>query len=219
MTKRDGGPLRSKSFSAGDSPIPPGATSAGSRSDAKKPVSVRRGLFGWFVVITGAVAVALIVQATTAQAYWIPSTSMETTLHVDDRVLVNKWSYRLHSIHRGDIVVFARPKDMASADKDLIKRVIGLPGEKITIANGHVYVNNHALVEPYVNAGNFTEVHPGRDACTPQAPCLIPKGDIWVMGDNRLISEDSRYFGPIPESSVVGRAFFRIWPLNRLGSL
>ena len=182
--------------------------------------AVRRSVIAWFVVIVGAVSVALILQATTAQAYWIPSTSMESTLHVDDRVLVNKWSYRLHPIHRGDIVVFTRPKDMdSSLDKDLIKRVIGLPGERITIANGHVYVDNHELVEPYVNAGNLTEVHPGPYACTLKAPCVVPAHDIWVMGDNRLISEDSRYFGPIPESSVVGRAFFRIWPLNRLGSL
>jgi signal peptidase I len=189
------------------------------KQDRRAP-SVRRNVLAWVVVIAGAVAVSLIVQATSAQAYWIPSTSMETTLHVDDRVLVNKWSYRLHPIHRGDIVVFTKPKDMpASADHNLIKRVIGLPGETIKIANDHVYVNGHQLIEPYLNASDITQVHPGPFACTPKVPCKVPAHDIWVMGDNRVISEDSRYFGPIPQSSVVGRAVFRIWPLNRLGSL
>ena len=144
---------------------------------------------------------------------------MESTLHVGDRVLVNKWSYRLHDVHRGDVVVFTKPKDEpASNINDLIKRVIGLPGETVTIANNHVYINGHQLNEPYLDAGAVSVAVPGTWACTPQAPCKIPKGQVWVMGDNRTDSEDSRYFGPIPESSVVGRAFFRIWPLNRIGT-
>ncbi len=180
----------------------------------------KRNAIEWIVVIAGAVAVALIIQATSFQAFYIPSKSMESTLHVGDRVLVNKWSYRLHPIHRGDIVVFTKPKgELADNINDLIKRVIGLPGDTITIANNHVYIDNHQLVEPYLTADEITQVHPGPYACTPQAPCKIPPKEIWVMGDNRVFSEDSRYFGPIPESSVVGRAFFRIWPLNRIGSL
>ncbi len=200
-------------------PPPPDAGSAVTPGGGKRPHSVRRNVVEWFVVIAAAVTVALVVQATSAQAYWIPSTSMETTLHVQDRVLVNKWSYRLHPIHRGDIVVFSKPKNMVSTDHDLIKRVIGLPGETITIANDHVYIDGHQLIEPYLSAIDVTQVHPGPYACTPKVPCVVPHHDIWVMGDNRTLSEDSRWFGPIPESSVVGRAFFRIWPLNRLGSL
>jgi len=186
----------------------------------KKKDPWKRNAIEWIVVIAGAVAVALIIQATSFQAFFIPSSSMESTLHVGDRVLVNKWSYRLHPIHRGDIVVFSKPKgELASNINDLIKRVIALPGETVTIANNHVYINNHQLTEPYLRPQDVTTVHPGPYACTPQAPCHIPKGQIWVMGDNRVFSEDSRYFGPIPESSVVGRAFYRIWPLTRLGSL
>ena len=196
-----------------------GADIEGAGSTKKKD-PWKRNAIEWIVVIAGAVAVALIIQATSFQAFYIPSQSMETTLHVGDRVLVNKWSYRLHPIHRGDIVVFSKPKgELASNINDLIKRVIGLPGETVTIHDNHVYINNHRLIEPYLRPQDVTTVHPGAFACTPKAPCKIPKGEIWVMGDNRVFSEDSRYFGPIPESSVVGRAFFRIWPLNRLGSL
>ena len=202
-------------------PMPAGSDDgAGTVVPKTKSDPWKRNAIEWIVVIAGAVAVALIIQATSFQAFFIPSSSMETTLHVGDRVLVNKWSYRLHPIHRGDIVVFSKPKgELANNINDLIKRVIGLPGETVTIANNHVYINNHQLIEPYLRPEDITTVHPGPYACTPQVPCTIPKGEIWVMGDNRVFSEDSRYFGPIPASSVVGRAFYRIWPLNRLGSL
>ena len=196
-----------------------GAGMEGTEPRAKKD-PWKRNAIEWIVVIAGAVAVALIIQATSFQAFYIPSSSMESTLHVGDRVLVNKWSYRLHPIHRGDIVVFSKPKgELASNINDLIKRVIALPGETVTIQNDHVYINGHQLIEPYLRPQDVTTSHPGKYACTPKAPCTIPKGEIWVMGDNRVFSEDSRYFGPITESSVVGRAFFRIWPLNRVGSL
>jgi signal peptidase I len=183
-----------------------------------KQRSWQRNAVEWLIVLIGAVTVALVIQATSVQAFYIPSTSMENTLHVDDRVMVNKWSYRLHPIHRGDIVVFTKPKNMGvSSDHNLIKRVIGLPGDKLVFANGHVYVNNKELTEPYVESDRPTEQGPIK--CVATAPCVVPAKDVWVMGDNRTGSYDSRYFGPIPESSIVGRAFFRIWPLNRIGSL
>jgi signal peptidase I len=199
----------------------PGTPPAGGGGDRPaKSSSWKRNAIEWIVVIAGAVAVALIIQATSFQAFFIPSSSMESTLNPGDRVLVNKWSYRLHPIHRGDIVVFHKPKgELANNVTDLIKRVIGLPGESITIANNHVYVNGHQLIEPYLDADAVTQPHPGPYICTPKQPCTVPKGDIWVMGDNRVFSEDSRYFGPIPESSVIGRAFFRIWPINKIGTL
>jgi signal peptidase I len=185
-----------------------------------KSATWKRNAIEWLVVVVAAVGVALLISATSVQAFFIPSKSMESTLHVGDRVLVNKWSYRLHPIHRGDIVVFSKPKDeQASNINDLIKRVIGLPGDKVSIANGHVYINGQQLNEPYLDPGTITAGVAGQWQCTPQVPCVIPKGQIWVMGDNRSDSEDSRYFGPIPESSVVGRAFFRIWPINRIGGL
>jgi len=186
----------------------------------RKPHGGVRNAIEWLAVVAAAILVALVISATSAQAFVIPSKSMESTLHVEDRVLVNKWSYRLHPIHRGDLVVFARPKDLVSNDKDLIKRVIGLPGDKVAFADGHVHIDGKQLSEPYLDKGTVTSNVAGwRYQCTSQAPCVVPAGQIWVMGDNRGDSEDSRYFGPIPQSSVVGRAMFRIWPPNRIGGL
>ncbi len=190
-----------------------------------KPVPPRdskswaRSAVEWLAVAGAAIVVALVVSATSAQAFVIPSTSMESTLHVQDRVLVNKWSYRLHAIHRGDVVVFSKPKDLVSNDKDLIKRVIGLPGDKVSFTDGHVDIDGRPLVEPYLDHGTITSNIPGQRQCTVADPCVVPKGQIFVMGDNRGDSEDSRYFGTIPESTVVGRAVARIWPLNRIGGL
>jgi signal peptidase I len=180
--------------------------------------SARRAVVEWLVIIVGVVVVMLVLQATAVQAFWIPSTSMENTLHKDDRVVVDKLSYLFHSVHRGDVVVFTKPKAMAfSTDKVLIKRVIGLPGDRLVIANGHVYVDDHELTEPYVESDRPTLQ--GNLKCLPASPCVVPAKDVFVMGDNRTDSYDSRYFGPIPKSSIIGRAILRIWPLNRLGSL
>jgi signal peptidase I len=179
---------------------------------------VTRRAVEWVVVIVGALVVAYLIQLTSLQAFSIPSRSMSPTLHEGDRVLVNKWSYRLHDVHRGDVVVFTRPPEVADTHiEDLIKRVVGLPGEQISIDDGQVLVDGEPLDEPYLPAGTRTDQGPR--ACRPEHPCEVPDGQIWVMGDNRTNSEDSRWFGPIPESTVVGRAAARIWPPNRLGGL
>lgn len=205
------------------SPAPPGGDdhgAVGAEPPAKNPEAWKRSALEWIIVVAGAVVVALFIQATSFQAFFIPTASMQHTLDVGDRVLVNKWSYRLHPIHRGDIVVFTKPKgELASNVNDLIKRVVALPGETVTIANDQVSINGQPLQEPYLAKGMSIQPVNGPYACTPAQPCKIPPGQIWVMGDNRVNSEDSRYFGPIPESSVVGRAFFRIWPLTRVGPL
>jgi signal peptidase I len=178
----------------------------------------KRSAIEWVLVIAGAVAVALILKVTTVQAFYIPSASMEPTLQVGDRVLVNKWSYRVHDVNRGDIVVFSRPPQEASDIKDLIKRVVGLPGETLTIENNHVMINGQVLDEPYLPAG--TLIQPvGTHGCAPADPCVIPQDEVFVMGDNRTNSADSRFFGPIRESSIVGRAFVRLWPFTRLDAL
>lgn len=180
-----------------------------------------RSLIEWVVVIVGAVVLAVVIKTFLFQAFYIPSESMVPTLEIGDRVLVNKLSYRLHGVHRGDIVVFERPPlDQTTGEniEDLIKRVIGLPGDRIVIRDGHVYINGQLLSEPYLPSGTKTENGP-TDKCTDDKPCVVPEGSLWVMGDNRGSSRDSRWFGPIPERDVVGRAFFRIWPLNRFGSL
>ena len=164
-------------------------------------------------------AVALVIQLTSIQAFYIPSESMEPTLEVGDRVLVNKWSYRLHDVNRGDIVVFERPEGETSDIKDLIKRVIGLPGETVTIADNHVLINGQRARRALPARGHPDRRRSAPIPCPPSNPCQIPDGHVWVMGDNRTDSKDSRYFDSIPESKIVGRAFFRVWPLGRIGAL
>jgi len=138
---------------------------------------------------------------------------MEATLHGcpgcdDDRVLVDKLSYKLHSVHRGDVVVFSKPPSLQLDDSDLIKRVIGLPGETVSAHGGSVYIGNRRLTEPYVNANCAGTADFG--------PVTVPAGDAFMMGDNRCDSTDSRVFGPIAESTIVGRAFVIVWPLGRI---
>jgi signal peptidase I len=175
-----------------------------------------RSTIEWAVVILGALLVAFVVRTTIAQAFWIPSVSMEPTLHEGDRVLVNKLSYRLHDVNRGDIIVFERPATAASINpeddiKDLIKRVIGLPGDTIEARpDGSVYINDHRLEEPYLPSGTRTLDLPRQE---------VPEGHIFVMGDNRGDSQDSRVFGPVDEDLIVGRAFLRIYPLGDIGGL
>jgi signal peptidase I len=150
------------------------------------------------------------VKAFLFEAFYIPSASMEPTLKKNDRVLVNKLSYRLHAVHRGDIVVFKRPPKVDPQYKDLVKRVIGLPGEVVEGKERRVFVNGTPLAERYLNGLATSEGF---------APVKVPPNSYWVMGDNRQSSEDSRFFGPIPKHTIVGRVFIRIWPLNRLDLL
>jgi len=185
-----------------------------SATHSHKRRSTGRNVIEWVAVIVGAVIVALIVKTFLVQAFRIPSESMDPTLIKGDRVLVNKLSYRLHDVHRGDVVVFDRPKNLPGGPgdpQDLIKRVIGLPGDVLYARDGVVYVNDRPLKEPYLPEGT--------SSVNMDQPVTVPEGDVWVMGDNRGNSQDSRVFGPIPQESIVGRAFLLMWPLNRLGSL
>jgi signal peptidase I len=181
-----------------------------------------RALIEWIAVIVGAIAVAFLVKTFLIQAFYIPSSSMEPTLQINDRVLVNKLSYDFGDVNRGDLVVFERPENLVSNTDDLIKRVIGLPGETIELIDGRVFVTGQGLSEPYVgdvptNWLGFDET--ARELCGGDEICTIPDGYYFVMGDNRTGSTDSRRFGPIEEEAIVGRAFLRIWPLNDIGWL
>jgi signal peptidase I len=154
------------------------------------------------------------------QAFYIPSLSMYPTLREGDRVLVNKLSYRLHDVNRGDVIVFERPASETSSNiPDLIKRVVGLPGESISFIDGAVYVDGKRLDESYLSDGTVTSSANAPNKCTAEAPCVVPSGQVWVMGDNRSDSKDSRYFGSIDESTIVGRAFVTVWPIGRFGLL
>lgn len=205
-------------------------------SKLKRPSSRSRlrTIVEWVVVLGGAFGIALVIQMFLFQPFRIPSGSMIPTLEVGDRIVVNKVSYKLHDPNRGDVVVFTTP-DCTAQDTpewanctivgnyaDLVKRVVGLPGDELAIADDHVYVDGEALQEPYVRPGAATVAQPpyGCDfPGTPDDPYVVPDGMVFVMGDNRSDSLDSRCFGPIPESSLVGRAFVVIWPFSRLGWL
>jgi signal peptidase I len=190
-------------------------TDVESEDEPRKPRSRTRTIVEWALVIGGALLVALVVRSTLAQAFWIPSPSMEPTLHEGDRVLVNKLSYDLHDVNRGDIIVFERPETAAVGPdddiSDLIKRVIGLPGDVIeSRPDGNVYVNGRRLDEPYLPEGTRTTGLERQE---------VPEDHVFVMGDNRSNSTDSRVFGAVDEDLIIGRAFIRIWPLGDIGGL
>lgn len=183
-------------------------------SASRRQDSSLRNMAEWVLVIVVAVSLSLIIKTYVVQAFKIPSASMETTLMVGDRVVVNKLSYRTHDVNRGDVVVFRRPPRAPSGPDEpaqLIKRVIGLPGETVEARDGNVYIDGKRLDEPYLEEGTPTL---GMDV-----PFKVPEGQIWVMGDNRLNSGDSRVFGSVDIDTIIGRAFFIIWPLGRITAL
>jgi signal peptidase I len=190
--------------SAGDGAAPP----------ADKAHGPGRVILEWAAVIGCGVLIALTAQAFLVQAFWIPSPSMAPTLEVGDRVLVNKLSYKTHDVNHGDLVVFERPPQASNgADdeiKDLIKRVVAVGGDTIEGRDGQVYINGERIEEPYLVEGTPTNDLPLQE---------IPEGQVFVMGDNRTNSEDSRVFGPIDEDTIVGRAFVKVLPLSDLGWL
>ena len=176
----------------------------------------------WFLVVILALGAALLVRVYVLQQFYISGPSMETTLFGDNRVLVNKMSYRLHDIHRGDVVVFDRvtTSDGNVLHDDLIKRVIALPGDTIEIKKCIVIVNSKQLDEPYLDKEILRLPDPVNRCRVVNLPVqTVPAKKIFVMGDNRPESFDSRSFGPISESLIVGRAFAIVWPLSRISSL
>jgi signal peptidase I len=183
----------------------------------------RRTIIEWAILIGSALVIALLIKTFLFQAFYIPSESMRPTLNVGDRVLVNKLSYRVHDVNRGDIVVFETPpnaKDANGKIKDLVKRVVALPGETLETRDGIVYINGRQLEEPYIRNGVKTcAPNSSAQTCANIEPLTVPSDDVFVMGDNRTASKDSRSFGAITEDSIVGRVFVRIWPVTDLGFL
>ena len=183
-----------------------------------------------------AILIAFLVKTFVAQAFYIPSGSMIPQLDIGDRVVVSKVSYDLHDPNRGDIIVFDAPPNapgvtqgskstgvgrvvrnifesigvLQPSTEEYIKRIIGLPGETVQGKDGHVFINGQELVEPYLPPGTTTSDF---------GPITVPKGGLWVMGDNRTNSSDSRVFGAIRRRTVVGRAILRVWPIHRIAFL
>jgi signal peptidase I len=180
--------------------------------------SATRNAVEWVLVLVGALVVALIVKTWLFQAFYIPSGSMEPTLEIGDRVLVNKISYDLTDVDRGDIVVFERPDSWGAGEiEDLIKRVVGLPGDTIAVRDGQVFIDGVAIDEDYLPEGTTTPAFFPDSGCVPD--CTLGDDEIFVLGDNRSNSDASNHFGPLPFESVVGRAFIRVWPLGNAGGI
>src|SRR5919202_6445715 len=135
------------------------------------------------------------------EAFYIPSESMVPTLEISDRVFVNKFIYRFHEPERGDIVVF---RSAEGGEEDLIKRVVGVPGDQVEVRDGALFVNGERQEEPYVNREFPDDSFYG--------PTTVPQGKVFVMGDNRSNSRDSRFFGPLPIENIEGEAFVIFWP-------
>ena len=184
------------------------------------------------LLVVTAVVIAVGVKSFVAQAFYIPSGSMIPQLEINDRVVVSKLAYHLHDPHRGDIIVFDAPNPTpepqrslpakvvrgivqsvglsAPSTKEFIKRVIALPGERVEGHDGHVYIDGRLLREPYLRAGVTTSDF---------QPVTVEPDHLWVMGDNRGNSSDSRVFGQIKQGTVVGRALVRVWPPGRAAFL
>jgi len=163
-----------------------------------------RELLDWIIIIAIAFGASYGLRRWVVQPYRIQMTSMETTVFPNDLVMVDKLSYRLHEPRRGDVIIFW-PPGITTGDP-YIKRVIGLPGETVEAKNGRVYVDGKVVDEPYIHGYVMPDF--------PATP--VPQGQLFVMGDNRAVSLDSRSFGTVPMTSIIGRAMFAYWPLNHV---
>ena len=166
-----------------------------------------------------AIGIVLATRVAVAEPFYVPSGSMEPTLQIGDRILVNKLSYHLHGVSRGDIVVFGRPaaEDCGGPEvNDLVKRVIGLPGDVLSLSQGHVYVDGRRLNETWLppSEQGITSAGPPGNAANLARPYRVPADNYYVMGDNRTDSCDSRYWGSIPRSLIVGKVELRVWPVT-----
>lgn len=182
------------------------------------------------VLVVLALAIALLIKTFVAQAFFIPSESMVPALEVGDRVIIEKLSYRIGDPAPGDIVVFEQQAEDAVTDRglwtrvgdsfrelfgmpvagreDLIKRVIAAEGDRVEGRGGKVYVNGRPAEEPYLADGTITSDFP---------VTVVPDGTVWVMGDNRGASGDSRRFGPVPVDEIIGKAIVIVWPPSSIG--
>jgi signal peptidase I len=170
----------------------------------------RRGVIEWIIVLVAAVLVSLLVRAFVFQTYFIPSRSMEPTLYEGNRIMVNKLSAEMGTINIGDIVVFKAPPAVAAKCNDtvadLVKRVIGVPGDRLTSRGNTIFVNGSPLKE------NWSHYEPLGE---PLGHVVVPQGEYFMMGDNHANSCDSRYWGDVPRSDIIGKVFLKFWPLSQ----
>lgn len=184
-----------------------------SNTEKNEPNSLWQTIKSNGTTVAIALLISLLIRLFIAEPRYIPSESMFPTLEVGDRLIVEKVSYRFGEIHHGDIVVFQPPPQLQrqgyQTNQAFIKRAIGLTGDTVEVADGVVYVNNQPLRENYI-------------AQPPQynlMPVTVPKGTVFVMGDNRNNSNDSHIWGFLPQNNILGHAVFRFWPLSRFGKV
>jgi signal peptidase I len=201
--------------------------------------SLSGSLLELVLIVAIALGLALVIQAFVVKPYRIPSASMEPTLGINQRILVNRIDTHLFTPHVGDIIVFHPPANYSScanpsegesqsgqdapaacdatqsraASVTFVKRLVGLPGDRLSIRNGHVIRNGVPEKDPYIVSCQ------GGGACNFPQTITVPRGDYYMMGDNRPDSEDSRFWGPIPRGWIIGKAFFTYWPPDRIGFL
>lgn len=201
--------------------------------------SMASSIFEFVLVVAGALVLALLIQAFIVKPYRIPSGSMEPTLAIDQRILVDRVANNFSSPQVGEIVVFHPPADYTAcidprqgtsvegepggqacdvaqhepSSVTFVKRVVGLPGDRLQIINGHVIRNGHRESDGYTIPCGTSPI------CNFPGTIIVPQGDYYMMGDNRPDSEDSRFWGPVPRAWIIGQAFFTYWPPDRFGVL
>ncbi len=171
---------------------------------------IKKEAFDWFKSLLWAVAIALVVRFFFIGNFKIPTTSMVPTLKVGDRLLSNNIIYRIRPPKRGEVVIFKYPEE---PKRDFVKRMIGLPGEKVMIKDGRIYINGEEVKdEKIVVRYYYSEGYYGNET-----EVKIPQGSYYVLGDNSINSKDSRYWGFVPEKNLIGKALFTYWPPWRMG--
>jgi len=181
--------------------------------------SWRRTVAEYALIIAGAVVIALLVQAFAVKPFRIPTPSMADTVHAGDRVLVDRISYHFTDVKRGDVIVFT-----GHGPIPLLKRVVGVPGDTVSLRDGRLYVNGRPAPQGFVRraGGAFEPTLPGPDTQAPWSlakPFVVPAGQYFVMGDNRTDSDDSRYWGTVLRTQILGKAFAVYWPPGHLRGL
>ncbi|MBI4991240.1 signal peptidase I [Candidatus Gottesmanbacteria bacterium] len=194
---------------------PPAEEAEESDVSQNRPYPIVQRISNFFMDFLETIVVALsifvVVYLFLVQPHEVKGSSMEPNFQNNDYILTDKISLKLHEPSRGDVVIFKAPRN---PDVDYIKRIIGLPGERVKILGGAVYINGLRLSEPYLTSS--TNLFPG-SFLQEGVEITVPEGEYFVMGDNRSHSSDSREFGPIPQSLIIGKAIFRYWPIVKGG--
>jgi len=162
----------------------------------------------WVVIIVIAFVLSIVIRTFIIDTRIVPTGSMLPTIQLQDRLIVDRLFYKFSKIERGDIIVFQATEN-SHEELDLVKRVIGLPGEKVQIKNGKVYINDKPLYEPYIKEPPDYEY----------GPVIVPENSYFMLGDNRTASKDSHVWGFLPEENILGKVWIRYWPLNKIGAL